>query len=160
MHYQTQFDVAAGQYRLKVVFNSGGQSFGKLESPLNIDPYDNSKFGISSIALSRELHKVSDLDVSLDAALLEDHTPLVSMGMELVPYGSNTFGKAGPAAAYLEVYEPLLQQQQGGDFKVWRRHAPGGQEDRTAETRYGICHACAVHQGRQPDDSCRLAIAY
>jgi hypothetical protein len=38
--------------------------------------------------------------------------------MELVPYGSNTFGKAGPAAAYLEVYEPLLQQQQGGDFKV------------------------------------------
>lgn len=118
MHYQTQFDIAAGQYQLKVVFSSGGQSFGKLQSPLKIDAYDNSKFGISSIALSHELHKVSELDVSLDQALLEDHTPLVSNGMEIVPAGSNTFGKTGPVAVYLEVYEPLLQQQQSADFKV------------------------------------------
>jgi hypothetical protein len=56
--------------------------------------------------------------VSLDAALLEDHTPLVSLGMEIVPAGSNTFGKTGTAAVYLEVYEPLLQKPQSGDFKV------------------------------------------
>lgn len=118
LHYQTQFDIAAGQYHLKVAFSSGGQSFGKLESPLFIDAYDNSKFGISSVALSHELHKVSELDVSLDAALLEDHTPLVSLGMEIVPAGSNTFGKTGTAAVYLEVYEPLLQKPQSGDFKV------------------------------------------
>ena len=119
MHYQTQFDIAAGTYTLKVVFSSGGQSFGKLERPLAIDPYDNAKFGISSIALSRELHRVSDLDVSLDAALLEDRTPLVSQGMEIVPSGSNVFAKSGGlAVAYLEVYEPLLQQPQNSDLKV------------------------------------------
>jgi hypothetical protein len=56
--------------------------------------------------------------MSLDAVLLQDHTPLVSQGMEIVPSGSNTFGKAGPVAAYLEVYEPLLKQQPGNDLKV------------------------------------------
>ncbi len=118
MHYQTQFDIAPGTYKVKVVFTSGGQSFGKLEDPLNIDAYDNAKFGISSIAWSRELHKVSDMDVSLDAALLEDHTPLVSQGMEMVPSGSATFTKSAFGGAYLEIYEPLLRQQQNGDFKV------------------------------------------
>lgn len=118
LHYRTQFDIAAGKYQVKVVFSSGGQSFGKLESPINIEHYDNSKFGISSVALSHELHKVSDLDLNLDAVLLEDHTPLVSQGMEIVPAGSNTFGKTSPAAVYVEVYEPLLQQQPGNDFKV------------------------------------------
>lgn len=118
MHYQTQFDIAAGTYHLKVVFSSGGQSFGKLESPLFIDAYDNSKFGISSIALSHEVRKVSDLDVSLDAALLEDHVPLVSQGMEIVPAGSHSFEKNATTAAYLEVYEPVLQKQPGEDFRV------------------------------------------
>ena len=117
LHYQTQFDIAAGQYNLKVVFSSGGESFGKLESPLNIDAYDKSKFGISAVALSHELHKVSDLDVNLDAALLEDHTPLIAQGMEIVPTGSHAFGKSGMAVAYLEVYEPLLQQE-NKDLKV------------------------------------------
>lgn len=118
MHYQTQFDIAAGQYHLKVVFSSGGQSFGKLESPLFIDAYDNSKFGISSVALSHELHRVSDLDVSLDAALLEDHVPLVSQGMEIVPAGSHSFEKNSTTAAYLEVYEPMLQKQPGENFRI------------------------------------------
>jgi hypothetical protein len=38
--------------------------------------------------------------------------------LEIVPAGSNAFGKTSPVAAYLEVYEPLLEQQQGADFKV------------------------------------------
>jgi hypothetical protein len=120
MHYQTQFEVGAGNYVCKVVFSSGDETFGKVETPLTIDKYDNSKFGMSAVALSRELHKVSDLDVQLDRALLEDRTPLVSRGMELVPSGSLTFAKTEPAAAYLEVYEPLLAAQQppAAGFKV------------------------------------------
>ena len=30
-HYENQFDVASGQYTLKVVFSSGNESFGKLQ---------------------------------------------------------------------------------------------------------------------------------
>lgn len=52
---------------------------------------------------------MSDLDMALDATLLEDHTPLVSQGMEIVPTGSTSFTKPGLAVAYFEVYEPMLQ---------------------------------------------------
>jgi VWFA-related protein len=108
MHYDTQFDVASGQYKLKVVFSSGGASFGKVEMPLSIDAYDSKKFGLSGIALSKDIHKVSDLDVGLDAVLLENKTPLVCSGMEMTPSGSSTFKKTEPAALYVEIYDPLL----------------------------------------------------
>jgi len=108
MHYDTQFDLASGHYNLKVVFSSVGASFGKVEMPLSIDAYDSKKFGLSGIALSKDIHKVSDLDVGLDAVLLENKTPLVSSGMEMTPSGSSTFKKAEPAALYVEIYDPLL----------------------------------------------------
>jgi len=108
VHYDTQFDVASGQYTLKVVFSSGGASFGKMEMPLAIDAYDSKKFGMSGVALSKDIRRVSDLDVGLDAVLLENKTPLVSSGMQLTPSGSNAFKKAEPAALYVEIYDPLL----------------------------------------------------
>ena len=40
MHYQNQFDIGSGEYNLKVVFTSGGAGFGKLETPLSVDPFD------------------------------------------------------------------------------------------------------------------------
>jgi hypothetical protein len=94
-----------------VVFSSGGASFGKLEMPLAIDAYDSKKFGLSGIALSKTIHRVSDLDVALDAVLVENKTPLVCSGMQLVPYGANTFKKAEPAALYVEIYDPLLAEK-------------------------------------------------
>lgn len=106
--YDTQFELASGQYTVKLVFSSGGGNVGKLEAPLVIDPYDSRKFGLSAIALSKEIRKVSDLDVGLDTALIENKTPLVSSGMELTPYGGVIFNKAAPAGVYVEVYDPLL----------------------------------------------------
>ncbi len=111
IHYQTQFDIASGKYNLKVVFSSAGEGFGKIETPLEIDTYSEKNFSLSGVALSDEIHPVSDLDVGLDAALLEDKTPLVSQGMQLMPSGSNMFKKAAPAAVYVEIYEPLLEGQ-------------------------------------------------
>ena len=53
-HYETQFDIAAGHYNLKVVFNpQGADNFGKLEMPLVIDPYDGKQFTMSAVALSK-----------------------------------------------------------------------------------------------------------
>ncbi len=109
-HYETQFDIGSGKYDLKVVFSSGGQGFGKLQMPLVVDPYDSKKFGLSSVALSKDIHRVSDLDVGLDAVLLEDRKPLVSQGMQITPSGSNLFKKTDIAAVYVEIYEPLLLQ--------------------------------------------------
>jgi len=106
--YENQFDVAPGQYNLKVVFNSGGESFGKIETPLTIDAYDGKQFSLSDMALSRELHRVSDLASGLDAALLEDRTLLVTQGMQIVPAATYRFKKTDSASIYVEVYEPLM----------------------------------------------------
>ena len=91
-HYETQFDIAAGHYNLKVAFNpQGADSFGKLEIPLVIDPYDGKQFSMSAVALSKDVHPVSQMGETLDATLLEDRTPLVTQGLQLIPSGSNQF---------------------------------------------------------------------
>jgi VWFA-related protein len=124
-HYENQFDVASGQYNLKVVFSSGGEAFGKLETALTIDPYDGKQFGLSSMALSKQVRRASDVATSLDAALMEDHTPLVTRGMEIVPAASYRFKKTDMAAIYAEVYEPLMADatapQVGIELKVFDR---------------------------------------
>lgn len=108
-HYDTQFDIAAGHYNLKVVVNPhGADTFGKLEMPLVIDPYDGKQFTLSAVALSKEIHPVSQMAASLDAALLEDRTPLVTQGLQLIPSGSDQFKKTDRAGFYVEIYDSLL----------------------------------------------------
>lgn len=108
MHYENQFDAAAGKYNLKVVFASGGEAFGKVETPLAIDPYDAKQFSMGALALSKEVRRASDLGTGLDALLLEDRVPLIANGMQLVPYGASHFKKGDLVAFYTEVYEPLM----------------------------------------------------
>ncbi len=108
LHYENQFEVASGQYNLKVVFSSGGESFGKLEMPLVVDTYQPQDFSMSALALSKEAKKVSDMGLSLDASLIEDKTPLITRGMQIVPTGSSQFKKSELAIFYVEIYEPLL----------------------------------------------------
>jgi VWFA-related protein len=107
-HYENQFDVASGQYTLKVVFSSGNESFGKLQLPLLIDPYDGKQLSMSGVALSNEIQRVADLSTDLDSQLLGDRTPLVVQGMQVVPSASNRFKKTDNAAVYAEIYAPLL----------------------------------------------------
>jgi len=111
LRYENQFELASGKYTLKVVFSAAGEGFGKLESPLVVDPYDSKKFSLSAIALSREMHKVSDLDTTLDATLLADKTPMIVAGLQLTPDASNVFQKDGPGAFYLEIYEPSMTEE-------------------------------------------------
>ncbi len=107
-HYENQFDVASGQYTLKVVFSSGNESFGKLQLPLVIDPYDGKQLSMSGVALSNEMQRVADLSTDLDSQLLGDRTPLVVQGIQVVPSASNRFKKTDNVAVYAEIYAPLL----------------------------------------------------
>lgn len=104
-HYENQFYVASGQYTLNVAVNAGDK-YGKFEVPLVVDAYDKAQFSMSGLALSKEFHKVSDMSENLDALLLQDRTPLVTQGLQLVPSASSQFKKSDRAAIYLEVYEP------------------------------------------------------
>jgi VWFA-related protein len=107
--YENQFGVASGDYKLKVVFSSGNESFGKLETPLLIDPYRGQELSISGVALSNDIRRAADASTGLDSELLEDRTPLVVQGFQIAPSATNHFRKTDTAAIYAEVYEPLLK---------------------------------------------------
>jgi len=107
--YQNQFDAASGTYRLTVVLSSGNaEAFGKFESPLQIDPYDGKQFTLGGVALTNAATRVSDIPSGLDSVLLEDRTPLVVQGMQIVPSATNRFKKSDNVIMYTEIYEPLL----------------------------------------------------
>jgi VWFA-related protein len=108
LHYENQFDIASGQYTFKVVFSSGGEQFGKLEMPLEIEPYQSNEFSVSGLALIKEVHQASQLGEVLDASLLEDRTPLMANGLQFVPSGSSHLKKSAQTGCYFELYEPLL----------------------------------------------------
>jgi VWFA-related protein len=108
MHYEDQFSVAPGTYRLTVVLSAGGQDFGKYESPLAIDPYDGKTFSLSAIALSNQIEPEAGMGGEIEADLLADRTPLIVGGMQVVPSGSNRFKKTDAVALYAQVYEPRL----------------------------------------------------
>jgi hypothetical protein len=105
-YYDGQFDIASGQYTLKAAFSSGGASFGKLEMPLGIDPYDSKEFGLGGLAISKDLHRAADAGADLDAVLLEGHTPLVAQGYQFTPAAAYRFQKTDQVAVYTEIYEP------------------------------------------------------
>jgi VWFA-related protein len=106
--YENEFDIAAGSYKLKVVFSSGGDSFGKLESPIIIGPYNGKQFTMSDVALSKDLRPLAQVSANLDATLLENRTPLVAQGVQIMPSGTDQFKKTDTAILYVEVYDPLL----------------------------------------------------
>ncbi len=108
-HYENQFAIASGDYKLRVVFSSGSESFGKLETPLSIDAYGGKECSISGLALSNDVRRASDVATGLDSQLLEDRTPLLVQGMQITPSASNHFKKSDNAAVYAEVYEGLLK---------------------------------------------------
>lgn len=130
LHYENQFDVASGQYTLKVAFTAG-EGFGKLEAPLSIDPNDGKKFAISDLALAREVHKVSDMEINLDSALLEGRAPLVAGPYQFTPTGEYRFKTTESPTIYFEVYEPAMTEEKppqvGVQMVITER--PSGKQD-------------------------------
>jgi hypothetical protein len=104
-HYEKEFKIAPGQYRFTMAFSSGGQSFGKLEAPLNVEPQKAGELDLSSLVLGREARPAADLGLSTGVSI-GDQTPLVAQGVQVIPAGSSQFVKSEQAFFYFEVYDP------------------------------------------------------
>ena len=107
-HYQNQFDAVPGEYKLTVVLSGGGDSFGKFETPLHIDSYDGKALSMGGIVMTNNPTRIADTPTGLDSVLLEDHTPLIVKGIQVVPSATNRFKKSDNVILYTEIYEPLL----------------------------------------------------
>jgi VWFA-related protein len=109
--YQNSFNIAPGKYTLKLVLSAGGQKFGKYEMPLVVDPFSGNELALGGPALSAKLVPVSGLTAGMDEALIEDRTPLVFRGVQIVPSTNNRFAKGAKPIFYVEVFDPLLQTE-------------------------------------------------
>jgi VWFA-related protein len=107
-HYENQFDVASGKYKLKVAFSSGAEAFGNLERQLIVEPYESKQFAMSALTFSTRYVAAGGVGSGLDAELLADRTPLISRGIRLYPAGTHTFKTSDKPALYIEIYEPFL----------------------------------------------------
>ncbi len=105
--YQNAFNVAPGKYNLKVVLSAGGEKFGKYETPLTIEPFNGKVFHLSGVALTDKLVPMSRLTARLESTLLEERTPLVVRGVQIIPSANNKFSRDGKVGLYVEVYEPV-----------------------------------------------------
>jgi VWFA-related protein len=103
LHYEKEFKIVPGHYNFTMAFSSGGESFGKLDVPLTVDPRRAGELAISGLVLSRETHPAAELGLGV-AGLVENRTPLVTDDTQIVPSGSNQFTKSEPAFFYFEVY--------------------------------------------------------
>lgn len=104
--YQNAFNVGPGKYNLKVVLSAGGEKFGKYETPLTIEPFNGKVFHLSGVALTDKLVPTSKLTARLESTLLEERTPLVVRGVQIIPSANNKFSRDGKVGLYVEVYEP------------------------------------------------------
>ena len=109
--YENQFDAAPGTYKLTVVFSAGGESFGRFEAPLVIEPYDGKKFTLGGVVLSTDFQRIDQISSDVDATLLEDHTPLIAKGMQFTPAAIKQFKKSDNLVLYSELYAPLLKSE-------------------------------------------------
>src|SRR4029077_8547566 len=91
--YQNQFDTAPGHYKMTVVLSAGNDAYGKSSWPLEIDAYDGKEFALGGIAMRNNHQRVEELatNADFDSVLLEDRTPLVVKGLQVVPAAVNRF---------------------------------------------------------------------
>ena len=90
------------------MLSSGGQSFGKYETPLAIDSFDGKTLAVSGLTLCSTFSRISDQSGDLDAELIADRTPMIVHDMELVPSGDYRFKQAVKLALYVQAYDPHL----------------------------------------------------
>jgi VWFA-related protein len=103
LHYEKEFKIIPGSYNFTMAFSSGGESFGKLEMPLAVDTRQPGQVALSGLVLSKEAHPAAELGLGM-AGLIENRTPLIADGVQIVPSGSSQFTKSEAGFVYFEVY--------------------------------------------------------
>jgi hypothetical protein len=131
-HYEGQFDIGPGQYNLKLVYTTGGTTFGKLTAALTVDSIEGLPFGLSGVVLSRAVSKVEGSSLNLQEDLLADRKPLITQGIQITPSGSNHFRKTEQAALYVEIYDPAITSDKPPEVGLQLRILDG----KTGEPRH------------------------
>ena len=108
MHYENQFAIVPGTYKLSVALGGGAEKFGTYQTPLVVDPYDGKKLSVSSMFISKQITPTTDDGGIMEADLLADRTPFIVHHVQLTPSGGDHFKKTDKFILYAQVYAPQL----------------------------------------------------
>jgi len=119
--YETQIDIPPGEYNLEVVLSDEWE-FARAEMPLTVAPYEETRLGLSSVALCKRLRDAAVAAKEAAAAnFAPQYVPLVSKGIWFTPAEDRNLEQGEPLFAYFEVYQPLLAQHQAPTVEVQMR---------------------------------------
>ncbi len=104
VHYEKEFKIAPGTYNFTLTFSAGAASFGKIETPLEIEPWNGGELALSGLVLSRETRPAA-ADPGLLSSLVQDQAPLVAQGTQFIPAGAYRFAKSDTGYFYLQIYD-------------------------------------------------------
>jgi VWFA-related protein len=110
MHYENQFAIVPGTYRLSVALGGGAEKFGTYQTLLVVDAYDGKKLSVSSVFLSKQIQPTTDDSGVMEADLLADRTPFIVHHVQLTPSGGDHFKKSDKFALYAQIYAPQLTE--------------------------------------------------
>lgn len=124
IRYETQIEIAPGQYHLEIGFMDD-RKFGRAEVPLTVPSYRSGQLSISGIVLARRFRDLQlqqpELPIAVPStffrdtptvpaksatALPERYPPLVTQAIEVTPTANVRFTRKGQFYFYLQVYEP------------------------------------------------------
>jgi hypothetical protein len=106
--YETQFELAPGEYDLRVVLSDGAKA-GRAEVPLSIEKDDSSSLALGSVLLCKRFRDAHVAAVETAAAnFAPQYVPLVSKGVRVTPAGDTGFAPDEHLLAYFEIYDPQL----------------------------------------------------
>jgi len=104
--YETQLELAPGQYDLHVVL-SDGERFGHARAHLNIDSYDGKNLSLSSVMVCKRYRDAHVAAVETAAAnIAPRYVPMVSKGIQVTPAGDTDFKGGEHLIPYFEIYAP------------------------------------------------------
>ena len=107
-HYENQFDIAPRPIPAQSGFQLGRRKLRQDREATDSGGLRWPEIRLSALAFSTNYRAASSIGADLDALLIEDRTPLVTQGVQMIPAGSNRFKTTDKPAIYLEVYEPIL----------------------------------------------------
>jgi hypothetical protein len=113
--YETQLELAPGEYSLQIVVTDG-EHFGRVETPVHVESMSQDRFAGGDILLCKRFHEV--LEGAQAAARAPKHVPLISNGMEFMPAGDLRFHKGERVIGYFEIYEPSVESTEPAHFRI------------------------------------------
>ena len=106
--YETQLDLPPGEYILQLVL-SDGSKFGRIETPLTVERYDQKQLDASSVVLCKRYHNATEGPRQEDGTIVDpgpDLLPLATKDVIFTPAGDTRFKRSEPMFVYFEVYQP------------------------------------------------------